>query len=106
MRQYHQNTREQRLAKQKEYRNNRSEEQKEISRIKNMEYAQNQRELMKNAETHLSDPTLLLATTTDIQELQNLADRRQHILSNDRNYNQCRRWANIKQVWDEDYPCR
>ena len=106
MRQYHQNTRDQRLAKQKQYRNNRTEEQNEIHTIKRRENARTQRQLMKDAETQLSNPTLI-PTTTNIQELQRLADKRQHILANVRNYNnQCRRWAIIEQVWDEDYPCR
>jgi len=106
MRQYHQNTRDQRLAKQKQYRNNRTEEQKKIHTLKVKENARTQQQLMKDAETQLSNPTLI-PTTTNIQELQRLADKRQHILANVRNYNnQSRRWAIIEQVWDEDYPCR
>ena len=107
MRQYHHNTRDQRLAKQSQYRENRTEEQKEICRIKQKNYARTQRDLMKNAETQISNPTLL-PSTANIEEMRRLADKRQRILANIRNYNnnQCKRWVNIEQVWDEDYPCR
>ena len=96
MRQYHHNTRDQRLAKQSQYRDNRTEEQKEICRIKQKKYAQTQRDLMNNAETQISNPTLH-PSTTNIEEMRRIADKRRQILTNLRNYNN-QRWANIEQV--------
>jgi hypothetical protein len=122
-RKYYEKTKEQRLAQQKEYRNNMSEEEKqqrlaqqkeyrsnmseeeiENNRIKHTKYIRSKYREMRDAEEQLESPTLL----TDepyLQKLQRSANKRQQILAHTRNY-KSRKWTNIEQVWDEDFPCR
>ena len=123
MRQYHQKTRVERLAKQKEYRRNMSEQQKqqrlfqqkeqcsnmseeqiENNRMKRKEKERSNYREMRDAEEQL-DNASLLDDETDLQGLQRLANRRQQLLANKRSY-KSKKWANIPQEWYEDFPCR
>jgi hypothetical protein len=108
MRQYHKNTRDQRLAKQKEYRQNRSEEHRDAARIKHNEYSRTKYREMKDAEEQLilcHNTSSASHSTANIPELQRLADKRQRILAHNRN-NKSRKWVNIRQLWDENNPCQ
>jgi hypothetical protein len=106
MRNYKQLTREQRLAQQKQYRSNMSEEQKKHRLTQQKQYRHNRRTEMKAAEIQLANSTNLLNTDgIDLHVLQAPANYRQRILAQDRNY-KSRKWTNIEQTWDEDSPCR
>ena len=124
MKNYHQITREQRLAQQKQYRRNMSEEQKEQrlaqqkqyrsnlsdkliekNRSNDIQYQRSRRTEMKAAEIQLTNSTTLLTDGTDLHVLQGPANNRQRILAQNRNY-KSRKWTNIEQTWDEDSPCR
>jgi hypothetical protein len=74
---------------------------------------------LKEAEVQLKEATEGNTNSTicdnDMRQLQLMANRRQQMLENNRNYqrhyaqmhpNQHRRWIAIQQTWDEDYPCR
>jgi len=74
---------------------------------------------LKEAEVQLKEVTKGNTNSTicdnDMRQLQLLANRRQQMLENNRNYqriyaqmhpNQHRRWIAIQQTWDEDNPCR
>ena len=74
---------------------------------------------LKEAEVQLKELTKGNTNSTicdnDLRQLQLLANRRQQMLENNRNYqrlyaqmhpNQHRRWIAIQQTWDEDNPCR
>lgn len=123
MRQYHQRTKELRLAHQKVYRSSMSEEQRErrsaqqreyrssmseeqiqYTRSKDKQYQRKKYTEMMDAEMQLINPSSL-ADENDTQKLSRLANKRQQVLTRNRNY-KSRRWANIEQVWDEDFPCR
>ena len=94
----------QRLAQQKEYRNNMSEEEIENNRMKHTKYSRSKYREMRDAEEQLESPTLL-TDEPDLQKMQRTANKRQQILAHTRNY-KSRKWTNIEQVWDEDFPCR
>ena len=94
----------QRLAQQKEYRSNMSEEKIENNRIKHTKYSRSKYRDMRDAEEQLESPTIL-TEEADLQKLQRSANKRQQILAHTRNY-KSRKWTNIEQVWDEDFPCR
>ena len=94
----------QRLAQQKEYRSNMSEEEIQNNRIKHTKYSRSKYKEMRDAEEQLESPTLL-TDEPDLQKMQRSANRRQQILAHTRNY-KSRKWTNIEQVWDEDFPCR
>jgi hypothetical protein len=95
----------QRLAQQKEYRSNMSEEEIENNRIKHTKYSRSKYREMRDAEEQLESPTLLTDEPDDLQKMQRSANKRQQILAHTRNY-KSRKWTNIEQVWDEDFPCR
>ena len=95
----------QRLAQQKEYRSNMSEEEIEINRINHTKYSRSKYREMRDAEEQLESPTLPTDEPDDLQKLQRSANKRQQILAHTRNY-KSRKWTNIEQVWDEDFPCR
>ena len=61
---------------------------------------------MKNAEKRLQNTSALEIDEDDvnIEELQNLASKRQKLLHAANNYKR-RKWVQVPQVWDEDYPC-
>ena len=74
---------------------------------------------LKEAEVQLKEVTKGNTNSTicdnDMRQLQLLANRRQQMLENNRNYqriyaqmhpNQHRRWIAIQQTWDEENPCR
>ena len=94
----------QRLAQQKEYRSNMSEEEIENNRIIHTKYSRSKYREMRDAEEQLDRPTLL-TDELDLQKLQRSANKRQQILAYTRNY-KSRKWTNIEQVWDEEFPCQ
>ena len=103
-RKYYEKTKEQRLAQQKEYRSNMSEEKIENNRIKHTQYSRSKYRDMRDAEEQIESPTILIEEP-DLQKLQRSANKRQKILAHTRTY-KSRKWTNIEQVWDEDFPCR
>jgi hypothetical protein len=96
---------EQRLAQQKQYRSNLSDKLIEKHRSNDIQYQHNRRIEMKAAEVQLANSTNLLIDGNDLNMLQGPANNRQRILAQDRNY-KSRKWTNIEQTWDEDFPCR
>jgi hypothetical protein len=97
---------EQRLAHQKQYRSNLSDKLVEKNRSNDIQYQHNRRtEMMEAAEIQLANSTNSLTDGTDLHVLQGPANKRQRILAQDRNY-KSRKWTNIEQTWDEDSPCR
>ena len=104
-RKYYEKTKEQRLAQQKEYRSNMSEEKIENNRIKHTNYSRSKYREMRDAEEQLDRRPTMLTDEPDLQKLQRSANKRQQILADTRNY-KSRKWTNIEQVWDEDFPCQ
>jgi hypothetical protein len=96
---------EQRLAEQRRYRSNLSDKLIEKNRSNDIQYQHNRRIEMKAAEVQLANSTNLLIDGNDLNMLQGPANNRQRILAQDRNY-KSRKWTNIEQTWDEDFPCR
>ena len=70
------------------------------------EYQRKRYAEMKNAEKRLLNTSALEndADDVNIEELQNLASKRQKLLDAANNYKR-RKWVQVPQVWDEDYPC-
>ena len=69
---------------------------------------------LKDAEVNLIKAAESSTSNSDIQQLQQLATRRQEILAYGREYGRTYRqnhhhrrpWVPIQQVWDEENPCR
>ena len=93
------------LAQQKEYRSNMSEEEIENNRIIHTKYSRSKYREMRDAEEQLDRRPTMLTDEPDLQKLQRSANKRQQILADTRNY-KSRKWTNIEQVWDEDFPCQ